>query len=67
MMKRSPGKPAKMSSSETPTALPTMNAAVMPSRPMLIGRKVPMAKIATSTSIDVTSCDMVSLPIRVPL
>src|SRR3954463_2950043 len=55
MMNRSPGKPAKMSSSETPTALPTTKAAVMPSNPMLIGRSVPMAKIATSTRIDVTS------------
>src|SRR3954447_12698713 len=55
MMNRSPGKPAKMSSSETPTALPTTNAAVMPSNPMLIGRNVPMAKIAARTSIDVTS------------
>src|SRR3954454_3456765 len=55
MMNRSPGKPTKMSSSETPTALPTTNAAVMPSSPMLIGRSVPMAKIAASTSIDVTS------------
>ena len=54
MMNRSPGNPAKMSSSETPTALATTKAAVMPSRPMLIGRSVPMAKIAASTSIDVT-------------
>src|SRR3954471_11944644 len=55
MMNRSPGKPAKMSSSDTPTVLPTTNAAVMPSNPMLIGRSVPIAKIAASTSIDVTS------------
>ena len=33
---RSPGKPAKMSSSETPSAVPTANAATMPSTPMLI-------------------------------
>src|SRR3954453_13601508 len=55
MMNRYPGKPAKMSSSETPTALPTTNAAVMPSSPMLIGRSVPMANVAASRSIDVTS------------
>jgi hypothetical protein len=54
MMNRSPGKPAKMSSSDTPTALPTTKAAVMPSNPMLIGRSVPIAKIAASTRIAVT-------------
>src|SRR3954454_21477710 len=56
MMNRSPGKPAKMSSSETPTALPTTNVAVMPSSPMLMGRSVPMAKSATRQRMDVTSC-----------
>ena len=54
MMNRSPGKPAKIVSSSTASAVPTMNAAVMPSRPMLIGRSVPITKIATSTSIEVT-------------
>ena len=59
MMNRSPGNPAKMSSSETPAAVPTMNAAMMPSRPMLIGRVVPITKIATSTRIEMNSVDMV--------
>src|SRR4051794_36787417 len=32
-----------------------MNAAVMPSRPMLMGRSVPIAKIATSTMMETIS------------
>src|SRR5215218_256649 len=39
-----------------------MNAAVMPSRPMLMGRKVPTAKIATRTRIDTSSLLIEYLP-----
>ena len=55
---RSPGKPAKMSSSETPIAVPTMNAATMPSTPMLIPVVVAIRKTATSTRIEISSLDM---------
>ena len=49
-----------------PIAVPTMNAATMPSRPMLIGRSVPMTKIATSTRIDTTSWDISRSPLQLP-
>src|SRR6202008_1678653 len=39
-----------------------MNAAVMPSRPMLMGRSVPIAKMATRTRIDTISLLMEYLP-----
>ena len=55
---RSPGKPAKMSSSETPSAVPTMNAATMPRIPMLIPIVVAIRKTATSTRIEINSLDI---------
>ena len=47
-----------MSSSETPIAVPTMNAATMPRTPMLIPVVVATKKTATSTSIEINSLDM---------
>jgi hypothetical protein len=61
---RSPGNPAKMSSSETPIAVPTMNAATIPSTPMLIPVVVATAKTATSTRIEINSFDMPPAPSR---
>ena len=52
---RSPGKPAKMSSSETPRAVPTANAATIPSTIMLIPSVVAIRKTAISTSIESSS------------
>jgi hypothetical protein len=57
---RSPGKPAKMSSSETPSAVPSANAATMPSTPMLIPIVVPMRKMTMRTMIEMSSLDMLS-------
>src|SRR4051794_5990130 len=39
-----------------------MNAAVMPSRPMLMGRSVPIAKMATSTMMETISLPIEYLP-----
>ena len=58
MMNRSPGKPRKMSSSVTPNAVPTTKAATMPSTPMLTGIVVPITKISTRTSSEMSSLDM---------
>ena len=57
---RSPGKPRKMSSSDTPSAVPSPKAATMPSTPMLIDSVVPTAKIATRMRIEINSFDMCS-------
>ena len=59
---RSPGKPAKMSSSETPIAVPTAKAATMPSTPMLIPIVVAIRKTAISTIIEMSSLDMTRHP-----
>ena len=55
---RSPGKPAKISSSETPIAVPTANAATIPSTPMLIPVVVATRKTAISTIIEISSLDI---------
>ena len=55
MMKRSPGKPAKMSSSDTPSAVPRPNAATTPRIPMLIPIVVAIRNTATSTRIEINS------------
>ena len=52
---RSPGNPAKMSSSETPSAVPTPNAATMPRTPMLMPIVVPITKITIRTRIENSS------------
>ena len=64
MTKRSPGKPAKMSSSDTPSAVPRPNAATTPSTPMLIPIVVEIRNTATSTRIEINSLDMLLLPCR---
>ena len=64
MMKRSPGKPAKMSSSDTPNAVPRPNAATTPRIPMLIPIVVAIRNTATSTRIEINSSDMPLLPCR---
>src|ERR1044071_5674664 len=58
MMKRSPGNPAKMSSSDTPMAVPTPKAATRPSTPMLMGSTVATAKTATRMRMEMSSLDM---------
>ena len=63
MTKRSPGKPAKMSSSDTPSAVPRPNAATTPSTPMLIPIVVEIRNTATSTRIEINSLDMLLLPL----
>ena len=60
---RSPGKPAKMSSSETPSAVPTAKAATMPSTPMLIPIVVAIRKTPTSTITETSSLDMTDPPV----
>ena len=61
---RSPGKPAKMSSSDTPSAVPRPNAATTPSTPMLIPIVVAMRNTTTRTRIEINSLDMQLLPCR---
>ena len=61
--KRSPGKPAKMSSSDTPSAVPRPNAATTPSTPMLIPSVVETRKTAISTMIEISSLDTSPSPV----
>ncbi len=61
--KRSPGKPAKMSSSDTPSAVPRPNAATTPSTPMLIPMVVEIRKTAISTMIEISSLDTSPSPV----
>ena len=56
--KRSPGKPAKMSSSGTPSAVPSANAATMPSTPMLMPIVVATRKTAIRMMIEMSWSDM---------
>ena len=60
---RSPGKPAKMSSSDTPSAVPRPNAATTPSTPMLIPIVVATRNTTTRTMIEINSLDMKLLPL----
>ena len=60
---RSPGNPAKMSSSDTPSAVPRPNAATTPSTPMLIPIVVAMRNTPTSTRIEINSLDMRTPPL----
>ncbi len=56
---RSPGNPAKMSSSERPpTSLPTRKAAAKASTPILIDSSVATAKAIASTAMDTNSGDI---------
>jgi hypothetical protein len=55
---RSPGNPAKMSSSATPSAVPSPKAATIPRTPMLIGSSVATRKMATRTMMDSSSLDI---------
>ena len=65
MTKRSPGKPRKMSSSETPMAVPTTKAATIPSTPMLIDIVVPIRKIRIRTRIVMSSSDIYSASLTI--
>jgi hypothetical protein len=64
MTKRSPGNPAKMSSSDTPSAVPRPNAATTPSTPILIPIVAEIRNTATSTRIEINSLDMLLRPCR---